>query len=404
MAVLVVATARDEIRSEVVVPLSRAGVPVRPIADWESLCRSVCGVDTRLVLVDSELPRFDAVLLDGLARSMGHSPHIRVMGGRRPPLIRIPATFRAAQREAQRLPGSGALSDEDRQELGRMGLGLHPLDLLARLAASPLPFCIHGERGTGKERIARRVHQLSRPNTPFVIVPVGQRWERTPGAGTIFLESGHKRESGEIRAAAREAGAMGWRVGVGTRAGEPPSGVEWARVVIPPLRTHAADIKPLAMAYLERHCQRMGLPLRTFDHALWALLSGWRWPGNLRELEMFIVQTLAQTEGRAIRGRMLPEGISRLLRAEEEAVARHVAGFEEAAETRLRDVVGQYTPGPGVTLYGLVTEAAERALLRLALARTGGNRKATALLLGVARNTLASRSRALGLESMSKGL
>ena len=61
--------------------------------------------------------------------------------------------------------------------------------------------------------------------------------------------------------------------------------------------------------------------------------------------------------------------------------------------------MAQYTPGPGVTLYGLVLEAAERALLRLALTRTGGNRKATAVLLGVARNTLASRSRALGLES-----
>lgn len=399
MSVLVIATARDEIRSEVVVPLSRAGVPVRPIADWESLCAIISSANTRIVLVDSELPRLDASLLAALAASLGHAPRIRVMGGNRPPLVRIPATFRAAQREAQRLHGSGALTDADRLELTWIGLGAQPFDLLARVAASSLPFCVHGERGTGKERVARTVHQLSRPGSPFVIVPLGQRWDRIPGRGTVFLESGHKREPGEIRAAAREATAMGWRVGVGTRAGEAPSGVEWARVVLPPLRVHASDIRPQASAYIERHCQRMGLPPRTFDRALWALLNGWRWPGNLRELEMFVVQALAQTDSTAIRAKTLPEGVARLLRAEDEAVAKDIAGFEEASEARLREVVAQYTPGPGVTLYGLVTEAAERALLRLALARTGGNRKATALLLGVARNTLSSRSRALGLES-----
>lgn len=399
MSVLVVATSRDEIRADVVVPLSRTGVPVRPVADWESLCRALCGVDTRLVLVDSELPRLDPVLLDALARSLDHKPRVRVLGGKLPALTRIPATFRAAQREAQRLPGSGALSDAERLDLARMGMGAQPLDLLARVAASPLPFCIHGERGTGKERVARWVHRVSRPDRPFLVVPPGQRWERMPGSGTIFLESGHKREPGEVRAAAREATALGWRVGVGTRAGEPPSGLEWARIPLPPLRAHAADIKPLALEYISRHCQRMGLPLRTFDRELWSLLLGWRWPGNLRELEMFVVQALAQTDTRAIRGRSLPEGVARLLRAGDEGVAKDISGFEEASEARLRDVVGQYTPGPGMTLYGLVTEAAERALLRLALTRTGGNRKAAAALLGVARNTLASRSRALGLES-----
>ena len=80
-------------------------------------------------------------------------------------------------------------------------------------------------------------------------------------------------------------------------------------------------------------------------------------------------------------------------------MAQDIAGFEDAAEERLREVVGQYTPGPGTTLHGLVMDSAERALLRLALGRTGGNRKASAALLGIARNTLASRSRALGLES-----
>ncbi len=398
MSVLVIATARDEIRAEVLVPLSRAGIPVRPVADWASLCRALCGVDTRLVLVDSELPSLDAVLLDALARSLAHAPRVRVLGGRCPPLTRIPATQRAAQREAERLPGRTALTDADRADLAWVGLGAQPLDLLARLAASPLPICIHGERGTGKERIARLIHRLSAPELVFHVAPAGARWERVAGRGTLFLESGHRRETAEIRAVAREATALGWRVVLGTRAGEAPSGVDWVRLSIAPLRAHAADIRPAASTYLARHCQRMGLPLRTFDRELWQLLAGWRWPGNLRELEMFVVQALTQTDSRAIRARALPESVARLLRSEDEAVAQDIAGFEDAVEVRLRDVVGAYTVGPGVTLHTRVMDAAERALLRLALSRLGGNRKATAALLGIARNTLASRSRALGIE------
>lgn len=399
MSVLVVATARDEIRAEVSVPLSRAGVPVRPVADWESLCRAICGIDTRLVLVDAALPRLDPVTLDRLVRSLAHAPRLRVLGAAMPPLARIPATEKAALREAARLPRKGSLTESDLLDIRWMGLGPEPLDLLARLAAAPSPLCVHGERGTGKERLARWVHQLSRPYASFTVVPAGSRWERVPGRGTLFVESSEKRETGEIRALTREATALGWRVAIGTRAAEAPSGVDWVRVMLPALRTHAADVRPLATLYLERHCQRMGLPLRSFDRELWSLLAGWRWPGNLRELEMFVVQALSQTSRKVITGRSLPPGVSRLLQLDHDATAQDIAGFEDAAEARLRDVVGQYTPGPGTTLHSLVMDAAERALLRLALNRMGGNRKASATLLGIARNTLASRSRALGLEN-----
>ncbi|MSP57184.1 MAG: hypothetical protein EXR69_16540 [Myxococcales bacterium] len=402
MSVLVVATARDEVRTEVLVPLSRAGIPVRPVADWESLCRAVAGTDTRLVLVDSELPNLDPLLLDQLARSMSHAPRVRVMGGKRPPLTRIPVTRRAAEREAMRLPGSAALTESDRDELRWFGFGAQPLDLLARLAASPLPICVHGERGTGKARIARWVHRLSSPDAAFVEVPPGQRWERVAGRGTVFIEGAHRREPGELRALARDATALGWRFAVGTRAVEAPTGVDWVQLAIPPMRAHPADIRPLATAYLGRHCQRMGLPLRTLDRELWSLLVGWRWPGNHRELEMFIVQLLTQTNAVVLRAKTLPDSVARLLRAEDEAVGNDIAGFEDVAEARLRDVVNQYSPGPGVTLHTRVMDAAERALFRLALGRTGGNRKATSALLGIARNTLASRSRALGIEGQKE--
>lgn len=397
MSVLVIATARDELRKLVIVPLSRSGVPVRPVADWESLCRAVCGFDTRLVLVDSELPGLIPEVLAGLSGSMSHQPRIRVMGAALPPLIRIPATERAARREAERLPKRGAISAGEAAELRWMGLGPEPMDVLSRLAASPLPLCVHGEKGTGKERIARWVHMLSRPDRPFVVVPREARWERVSGKGMLFLESAHRREPGDLRATAREASALGWRIALGTRATEAPSGVDWARVAIPPLRQHPGHIRPLCEAYLARHCQRMGMPTRSFDRSMWTLLGAFPWPGNLRELEMFVVHALAHTDAPVIRSRGLPETVARLLRPEDERTVSEMAGFETVAERQLRDVVGRYEPGPGTSLYDLVTGTNERVLLRLVLARTGGNRKAAAGLLGIARNTLANRSKALGL-------
>ena len=60
-------------------------------------------------------------------------------------------------------------------------------------------------------------------------------------------------------------------------------------------------------------------------------------------------------------------------------------------------MVQSFAPGPGPTLHDLVVGAAERALISLALARTGGNRKAAATLLGLSRNTLADRIHTLNI-------
>ena len=54
------------------------------------------------------------------------------------------------------------------------------------------------------------------------------------------------------------------------------------------------------------------------------------------------------------------------------------------ARVRLLPVVRTFTPGPGEGLHALVVRSAERALIQLVLARTQGNRKAAATLLGVA--------------------
>ena len=130
-----------------------------------------------------------------------------------------------------------------------------------------------------------------------------------------------------------------------------------------------------------------------------ATLHTWRWPGNGRELEEFVLALLAEVPGPTFRADDLTPGLLARLRAPVDAAAREVGGFEELAEDRLRPVVGAFRPGNGPSLHRLVIDATERALLTLVLARTGGNRKAAAELLGVARNTLLARIRELRISA-----
>ncbi len=71
--------------------------------------------------------------------------------------------------------------------------------------------------------------------------------------------------------------------------------------------------------------------------------------------------------------------------------------FEEVVEGRLRALIQQVDLDSGIEVRRLAVDATERALYRLALARTGGNQLAAARLLGVARNTLRSRAARLGV-------
>lgn len=394
MSSIVVATAREPLRQSVAVPLAREGYSVAGTADWDGLCRAACAPTTRLLLVDPELLGARAALLAALVESLAHAPTVRVVGDARPPLARVGASERAVLQLARRHAGRDALSLAERRFLALQGLGPAPVPRLVQLAASALPVLVSGERGTGKERVARVLHRLAGLPGPFRGIPATERWAPEGPPGTIYLESAHRRE--DLRAVMDAARAAGWRVVGGTRLAEDPPGIKWERLPIRPLRERPDDIRGLGTWWIDEHCRRMGLPRRSFDRGLWALLQAHRWPGNQRELEMFVVEALGRVDQPVIRGATLPEELRALLLPTAE-IDRDAEGFEEAARLRLLPVVRAYAPGGDVTLHELVVGSAERVLIQLVLARTQGNRKAAAALLGLARNTLQARIEALGL-------
>jgi DNA-binding NtrC family response regulator len=293
------------------------------------------------------------------------------------------------------LPGP-SLDAAERRVLGWMGLGSDSLARLSTLAASPQPTLLHGERGTGKERVARMLHRLARRSGAFVERRPGARVELEGAPGTLFLPNAH--EHTDMRDVVRHAVELGWAVAAATRSPEPVEGLSWARLTLAPLRERPDDLRALAGHALEAQCRRLGMGRRTFDRAAWALMFAHRWPGNAHELDDFVLAAIEACPGPVIRGARMPEALRALL-APRSTTGEALESFEEMARTRLTPVVRDYVAGPGPTLHDIVVDAAERALFALAMARTGGNRKQAALLLGVSRNTLQWRLERLGISA-----
>lgn len=399
MSSILVATARDAIRASVALPLAREGLPLASVADWDSLCRALCAPTTVLVLLDPELPGLRVDLLATLAASLGHAPLVKVLGAPLPPLVRVPITERSLVRLARQHVGTRGIDASERRLLRMQGLGPAALERLVLLASSSLPALVHGERGTGKERVARALHRLSALTGPFVVRTHGEPWAPSGPPGTLYVESAQRHE--DLRAVIAAARAAGWRVIGGTRLDDPVPAIKWDRLVLAPLRERPDDLRNLTAWYLDEHTRRMGLPRRTLDRGMWAMLHAHRWPGNHRELEMFVVQLLGRLDQPVIHGAELPAELRTLLLPQAEA-EREAESFEEMARWRLLPVVRAYAPGPAGSLHALVIRHTERALFQLVLSRTQGNRKAAAALLGVARNTLQQRIESLGLGSIAR--
>ena len=209
---------------------------------------------------------------------------------------------------------------------------------IVRIARSPeLRVLINGETGTGKEVVARLLHDLSSRNGPFLPVNCAATvesllesdlfghekgaftgahatkkglWEEA-ASGTLFLDEitetsptvqakllrvlqeGVIRRVGsnrEIKVSARVIAASNRDIEQAVREGTFRRDLYYrlGQVLrLPPLRERLEDI-PLLVAYF---CQRAEREIIVTDEAM-ELLCAYEWPGNVRELESVIQQLL----------------------------------------------------------------------------------------------------------------
>ena len=307
--------------------------------------------------------------------------------------------------------------------VGQSAAFLQATALAERIAQSDLPVLITGENGTGKELLARFVHDGSRRRgRPFVAVNCGALPETLlesalfghvkgsfTGAfkdhrglfaeadtGTLFLdEIGDMTpslqvkvlralEAGEILpVGADKASHVDVRLLSATNkdllalqaAGSFREDLYWrikgAEVRLPALRDRAGDLPLLAQHFLNGCAQLSadGRPKQLSDAAMEALAAH-RWPGNLRELrhEMQRAAVLA-----GARRDIQPEDLS---------------------------FTGSERPAPalaGTTTLQAKVEALERHELEEALRKHAGNRTRAAELLGLSRQGLLKKMERFGL-------
>ena len=380
--------------NETLESLAKSGVPIRSTTHWAGLLAALTDGECVLALVDGRLKGLDAELLQRLLASLGRETHLRSIGSASPTLKRAPpgeaALLRMVSRYTQRVLDRNAL-----KELSLIGLGEQPFSRLSRLAQQDLPIRIQGERGANKEAVARAIHALGGAQHPFIKRKPGQNKKVRGKRGTLYLKTLEEWSAEDLETVTRRAEGQ-WRIIAGSRTDADASTSTWIRIQMTPLRYRKEDIEGLSRLYIARYRKQFQLPTRGFDRGMWALMKAYRWPENQKELESFVVQVLANVHMSTIRATNLPPSIRKRIEPES-PLEGLTEGFESIVEARLRPLVTGVEPGAKVPLHRISVQATERALIRLMLARTGGDQKAAAELLGIARNTFRSKAQSYGL-------
>jgi two-component system response regulator AtoC len=218
------------------------------------------------------------------------------------------------------------------------------LESVRKAAATNVPVLVTGETGTGKELIARALHEESpRRDRPFLAVncsaiPAGllesELFGHARGAftgadreriglfgaangGTLLLDEigdlplglqpkllrvlqeGEVRPVGDnrtlpvdVRVVAATAVDLRQAVAQGRFREDLFYRLAVMTLELPPLRRRPEDIAPLALAYLPRLAAKLGRPVPELSAAALQLLEKHAWPGNVRELINVLEKTL----------------------------------------------------------------------------------------------------------------
>ncbi|MBN2242846.1 MAG: sigma-54-dependent Fis family transcriptional regulator [Acidobacteria bacterium] len=140
-------------------------------------------------------------------------------------------------------------------------------------------------------------------------------------------------------------------------------------IEVPPLRSRVEDIRPLAVHFARHAASRLGFPDRGFESGVLELFERYSWPGNVRELINAIERAAVLGGDGRIRRSDLPSQIL----------------FGSGA-----------VPGSGKAA-GMSLAEVEAAHIRKVLAHTGGSRSKTASVLGIGPSTLWRKMKRLGL-------
>ncbi len=303
------------------------------------------------------------------------------------------------------------------------------------IARTSQPVLIRGETGVGKELVARTLHTLSGLKGEFVAVNAagleenvfsdtlfghargaftGADQARTglierAAGGTLFLDEigdlsptsqvkllrllqeGEYFRLGEDRPRqtdARIVAATNQNLSSLQSQGKFRKDLNYRlrthRIYIPPLRDRIDDVPLLADHFLEQAAKSLGKKAPTPPAAFYPLLKSYHFPGNIRELQSMIFDTVSRHRS----------GVLSL-----EALKAHIGVHpDDAADP---PPAAEAADGPLLTFSNrlpTIKEATE-LLVAEALKRTDGNQSVAARLLGISQQALSKRLKKMDLEA-----
>ncbi len=463
------------IRTVVTHALVRAGYDVKTTGTAASLWHWVANGEGHLVVTDVVLPDQDAFQLLPRMRKIRPQLPIVVMSAKNTIVTAIRAAelgafdylpkpfdlnelVAIAGRALQARLGNAATAreatagEENLPIVGRSTAMQDIYRIIARLTQSDLTVLIAGESGSGKELVARVLHDFGRRRKgPFVAVNMAAiprelieselfghekgaftgaisrhagRFEQAQG-GTLFLD-----EIGDMPMEAQtrllrvlqqgEYVSVGGRVPTRTNVRIVAATHRDLRVLIqqgqfredlffrlnvvplrlPPLRERPEDIGDLVGLFLEQ-AHSEGLPAKEFSSDALAAMARYRWPGNVRELQNFVRRMMVLQAEETITEAIVDQELNapEEIFSASDTRAGPDASISRFLEMHLARHFSEFDRGlPPNGLYERVLAQVEVPLINAALMATGGNQLRAADLLGINRNTLRSKIRAYDLK------
>jgi two-component system, NtrC family, response regulator AtoC len=358
-------------------------------------------------------------------------------GGSVPPggalFLRLPLDRTALERLVRSLGEAGEVAGRIEEAwgtrrfhsmVGRSPVAFRFFEQVSRVCRSSATVLITGESGSGKELVARTIHDLGRRSSgPFVAVNAGaiaptliesEFFGHEPGSftgasrthrgfferadrGTLLLDEVTEMppelqvkllrvlEAGRVtRLGGEEDRPVDVRVIASTNRNPREAVRQGAlredlyyrlrvlRLHVPPLRRRREDVIPLAEHFLEEFIRREGKRKSLSDEAV-SVLEGYGWPGNVRELRNAIYTGYLLSAGEEITADALPPDLT------------GSSGIAHSVGAAVRVRVGDSL------------EDAERRLILETLAHMRGNKTRTAEVLGISLKTLYNRLHAYGV-------
>ena len=300
-------------------------------------------------------------------------------------------------------------------------------EIVQQVAPARTTVLLQGQSGTGKELIAKAIHQLSpRAKHPLVSVHCAAlsptlleselfghekgaftgaherrigRIEQAQG-GTLFLDEigeidaaiqikllrflgertyervgSNKTLTADVRLIAATNKNLEAMVQAGTFREDLFFRLSVVPIKLPSLRERAGDVPLLAQNFLREFAKENDKPVKVFAPDALELLMKYAWPGNVRELRSAIERAVVLCRGEKVTARDLPESVRGLV----------TPGGSEARRILARN--------------DLTMAEAEKQMIIRALDDTKGHRTRAAQILGISRRTLHRKLHTYQLEN-----